>query len=474
MTDFSKMDKNKIKQFIREKRITMRELVTRSEESQNVDELKEIQKILTDLKNAIQDAEDALDALDEDGGNNDGSQEKGGGGNTGDVSRNQVPQNAQTRGGNPMAAYMQPQGGAALNAQSQSQFRSVGTFSLGGATSTTMANPLDGLALRSDESFLTRLPDSQRVHQLDLGKYIRGALIGDWTGAELERREMNTVTGGVVIPQVLAAEVLDTARNVALFGAAGCSVVPLTNGNMTIARVKKDPEFKFWAEMAEASGSNMELEGVELKAKTARGYCYVSRELLSSAQNLHGILVQAFAGAIAQMIDAAGLYGQYDSATSSFESVAPAGILNDTAITSLAASNVAYDDYIKAIGKVRRANGNPDTLCYNAAAEELMYLAKDSKGSPYPMPDVIEAINRVVSNSLKEDAVKGSDALVMDKNAVLVGMQNNILVRMTDTSDYCIKRGCVCFDVSTMLDIAVVRPSHICRITGIKAVTPAL
>lgn len=457
MTDFSKMNKKEIRQFIRQKYMAMRELITRSDDSNDIEEVKELNKIMTDLKNAIIQAEDALNALEDgDDGSGDSQDE-----NTDDVSRNRVPANAQTRGGNPMAAYAQTRSGTTL-----------GSFSLGGVTSTASANPLDGLALRSDESFLSRLTDSQKAQRLDLGKYIRGALIGDWTGAELERREMNTVTGGVVIPQALAAEVLDTARNIALFGAAGCPVVPLTNGNMTIARVKKDPEFKFWAEMEEASESNMELEGVELKAKTARGYCYVSRELLSSAQNLHGILVQAFAGAVAQMIDIAGLYGQYDGTTSSFDSFAPAGILNDTSIASLTAVNVAYDDYIKAIGKVRRANGNPDTLCYNAAAEELMYLAKDAKGSPYPMPDVIEAINRVVSNSLKEDGIKGSDALVMDRNAVLVGMQNNILVRMTDTSDYCIKHGCVCFDLSSMLDIAVVRPSHICKITGIKAAIP--
>ena len=417
-----------------------RNSVAKSKDVNEVRSLGETLDKLLDELNALN--EQLIDAEDE----NDNSERSG-----------EVPNDAELRNGNAMAFYGTGTKGA-------DGMRSL--YSTGG--SVVSVNPLDGLALRSDETFASRLGTASK-EKLDLGKYVRGAMTGDWTGAEAERRAMNTTTSGVVIPQVLSAQVLDTARNVSFFTGAGCPVVPLTNGNMTIARVKTDPTFKFYDELAEASESSMELEGVELKAKTARGFCYVSKELLMSAQNLHGVLVNAFAGAIAEMVDKAGLYGQYDSSTKTYDTFAPAGIMNSTAVGSITASNQFYSDYILAVGKVRRANGTPNTIGYNAAGEEAFNLIHDGNGQAVPIPKVLADMNMIVSNSFTEDSTKGSDAIVMDNQSVIVGIQNNILVRMTDQSDYCIKHGCVCFDVSIMLDIATVRPTHICKITGIKS-----
>lgn len=366
-----------------------------------------------------------------------------------------------------------PQGAEQHNRDILKAYGSKRTFAMnGGASGSISVNPLDGVALRSDESFESRAAKQPNGEALDLGKYIRGVITGDFTNAEAERRSMTSVNGSVLIPAVLSAKVLDTARNISFFTAAGCPVIPMTNGNITIARVSSDPTFKFYDELAEASESSLALEPVELKAKTARGYCYVSRELLESAQNLNGVLNQAFAGAIAQMIDAAGLYGQYNSTTSAYDTFAPSGVMNDTDINVIAMSSndMAYTAFIKAIAQVRGANGTPDTLGTNANGEEAIALCHDSNNQYLTMPEVISKMNRVISNSFKSETTDGvihSDAIILDKNAVAVGVQNNIRVRMIDTSDYCIKNNAVCFEVTAMLDIAVVRPSHICKITDV-------
>lgn len=434
------MTTKEIKTAIRMKKSEIRSKTTKLASSSDLEEVRSLGEILDKLRNELDELEEKLDEAETD--NTDA-------GNDDQQSDTTPPQSEPQR--------------CAFN---PAMARSLGSFKMATSEQRTgnALDPLDGVALRSGETFLAR---TNRKERLDLGKFVRGAITGVWDGAEPERRSMTSSTGGVVIPQVLSAEVLDTARNVSFFTSAGCPIVELPHGNLTIARVKKDPKFKFYDELAAATESNMELDGVELKAKTARGFCYVSRELVESAQNLHGVLVNAFAGAIAEMIDSAGLYGQYDSTGASFDMAAPSGIMNDVGISVISATNTYYTDYIKAIGAVRRKNGVPDTIGYNAAGEEALNLVCDANSRPIPMPQAIDDMNKIVTNSFKEDSETGSDAIVMDKNAVIVGIQNNIRVRMTDQSDYCIQHNAVCFDVIAMIDVAVVRPDHICKITGI-------
>ena len=65
--------------------------------------------------------------------------------------------------------------------------------------------------------------------------------------------------------------------------------------------------------------------------------------------------------------------------------------------------------------------------------------------------------------------MSGSDAIVFDPNAMLIGMQNNIVIRMFQDTDYCIKNGMVGFQIFAMLDSAAVRPTHIAKIVGLKS-----
>ena len=273
---------------------------------------------------------------------------------------------------------------------------------------------------------------------------------------------MNTTSTGALIPAVLASRIIDKARNVSLFSAAEVPIVPMTSNNMTIARIASDPEFSFKEELAEADESNFSLESVDLKAKTAYGYAYVSLEAINSAQNLTQILYNVFAQAIADMCDRAMLYGQ-DSAE-----YAPSGIMNDANINTIAATNVGYSDFIKAIGKIRRANGNPTVVGMNAATEEISSLLTDGNGNLLLPPPQFADLTKVVSNQLAEDAETGSDALIFDPLSMVIGIQKNIVIKMMDNTEYCIKHGAIGFQIYAMMDCAVVQPKHITRITGIK------
>lgn len=327
-----------------------------------------------------------------------------------------------------------------------------------------------GLALRSGDRLEDKITVPKEERALDLGKYIKGIVTGDWTNAEAEKRAMMTTATGTVIPQVLSARIIDQARSVSVFTDSGVPVLPMTSNNLTLARVKNDPVFKFKEEGAEAAESSFELEPVTLKAKTCYGYAYVSLEAINSSSNLTQIITNTFASAIANSIDKAMLYGQDNAQGNAKETFAPSGILNDQNINTIASANnePAYHSLLKARAEVKKNNGNPTNYIINADTEMYLDIYTDSVGAYQGRPVTLGGMVSKVSNQMKYDAAAGSDALVFDKEALAIGIQKNINIEMFTNSDECIKKGLVGFRIYSMLDCVVTQPKHITKITGIN------
>lgn len=325
----------------------------------------------------------------------------------------------------------------------------------------------DTIFLRSGESFLKKIKLNDDERNLDLGKCIRGLTLGEWKGAEREYRALMTSATGVIIPRVLSLEIFDVARNLSLFTSADVPILPMESDNVSIARMKNDPTFKFKEEGKEAEESTFELEKVELKSKMCYGYAYVSLEAIKSSLNLNSILTNAFAGAIAEAIDQAMLHGQYNG--SSYDEFAPSGIMNDELINNVDAEGMnGYDAIIRAIGKVRKNNGMASVYGINSDTEEALSLLKDSDGKYLTPPRAVDNLKQIVSNQLKNDSINGNEALVFDPNAMIIGIQENINIQMTDNTDECIKKGLVAFRVYSMLDCVAVKPKNICKIVNLK------
>ncbi|MCQ2533821.1 MAG: phage major capsid protein [Clostridia bacterium] len=336
------------------------------------------------------------------------------------------------------------------------------------STGTVVPDVQESLVLRSDESFSSRVKDNSK---LDLGKFVRGAVTGNWENATAEMTACSNArsVSGIVVPQVLSAQIIDKARNVSLFTSAGVPIYPMESDNLTIARVKTDPVFKFKAVGEDQDSENdLEMESIKLESKTAYGYCYVPIETLMSAKNLSGVITEVFSQAMADCIDKAMLYGQYNSTSSSYDDFAPAGIMNDTDIHTIVAENSGYKDFIKGIGAVRRSNGTPTVLGINADTEEYINLLTDDNGQPLGVPKSFDELKKVVSNQLAYDESTGSDALVFDPQALAIGLQNNISLEMIKGTDKGIKAGMVCFRIMAMLDCIAVKPKHIAKITGVN------
>lgn len=355
---------------------------------------------------------------------------------------------------------------------SKNGLRSIGTFKSGKPVEPTKT---DSIELRSGEKFSDRI---EKKEKLDLGKYIRGLVTGNWEGAEAEKRAVTTSSIGTIIPTVLSSQVLDYALNTSIFLKSEVPTVPMDSNNLTYAKVKRigSPEFiktqetsgtpsfmekdYFKNELSEGKQIDLDLEEVTLKAKTCYAYSYVSLESIKSAKNLNQILIKAFGDVVSNAIDYAFLYGQYNSAESKFEEFAPEGILNDTNILNLTTKATSWDDYIKAVGKIKGYNGLPSHYAINSITEENLNLLKTQDGQYLNKPQCLEFLSPVVSNQLEEET-----SLVFDKNALVIGIQNNLVIRMITDSDYCIKNGAIGFQIYTMLDCKTLYPESICKIS---------
>lgn len=353
--------------------------------------------------------------------------------------------------------------------------RSIATFGEGGSPIWTgetngMKDPIK--SLDNGSKILTRsqkLSDVYRnTENLSLGKYLRGAITGNWSNATKEQNEfrsLSTATASVLIPEVLSSQVIDTARNQSILFQSGVPMVAMESNNMTISRVKTDPVFGFKAEGLETTEKTMEFEPVTLKAKTVYGLVSVTMEALQSSANLEEIVRNTMAESIARTIDKACLFGSTADE--------PKGILTYSDINVQAETTALsnYSPFIKAVGAIRRANGDPTAWALNADTDEQLNLLADNTGNPLVIPSVVEKLNRMVSNQLPNNEGVGtneSTSIIYDPNALLIGMQSPIMVEVSREAGDAFHKGLVYLRVYAMLDIAVLRPKHITKITGLK------
>lgn len=356
--------------------------------------------------------------------------------------------------------------------ENRSEFNPIAAYTMNNNISSNnniidKINSIGEISLRSNESFNKGIVIPEEQRSLDIGKYIKGIVTGNWENADSEKRAMTTTATGVMIPTVLATRVLDMSRTQSLFTLANVPIVPMTTNNITVARVKNDPIFKFKEEGKEAIESKFELEPVNLKSKTCYGFAYVTLEAINSSQNLSSILLQVFSKAIAESIDNGMLYGQYNGTGN--DAFAPSGLMNDTDINVIQATEgEGYDSFIRAISKIRKNNAIPTSYGINSDTEEKLSLLKDSQGRYLDKPKSLENLKEIVTNQLKNDTTEGNDAIVFDPNAMVIGVQRGISIEMFNNSDECIKKGLVGFKIYSMIDCAVTQPKHICKISGIK------
>ena len=139
--------------------------------------------------------------------------------------------------------------------------------------------------LRPDEKFT----DLYRSEQpLSLGRAVLAMVLNDWSGARAEWRALDTSTNptaAYLVPDPLAATVIDKARALSVLMRDGARTIEMTSSTLMIARVETDATMEVKSENAAFSGSDVVFGALNLVAFTIGTYVTLSRELAADAGN---------------------------------------------------------------------------------------------------------------------------------------------------------------------------------------------
>lgn len=270
-------------------------------------------------------------------------------------------------------------------------------------------------------------------NNLDLGKLIKGMSGLGWNGANEEReyyRTMESGTNKVVIPQKLADRIVDYARaNSALFGKV--PVVSMPNNNLTIAVQTKDGEARFVKEGDLIPETDITFKPVTLEGKTLALFVPISEQLLSSASNLSNQIITSCARAIAIALDKALLYGEgvvKNSETIIKEEIK--GVTKYENINKVTCNKADYDLIIKGAQPIKKANLIPTDVCLNSDLAIQLEMLKTTDGQYVIPPAAIEDYYITQSNN-----VKNNEAVVFDKNSLLLGIQQGMTIEWGTSGD---------------------------------------
>lgn len=306
----------------------------------------------------------------------------------------------------------------------------------------------------------------------DIGKMVRGLAIGDWTGAEIEKRVMSEGTltaGGHMVPTPLAANVIDLARNKMRVIQAGAQTVPMTSQTLKIARLTADPTASWKTENATVTASDAAMDAVTLTAQALTVLVRLSMELIEDAPNIGQAVSDAIAAAIALEFDRVALRG-------SGTAPEPRGIRNQTGVTITAngANGTAanYDQLIDAFQVVRAGNYEPTGVIAAPRLEQSLSKLKDSTGQYLRAPDAVNAIPRYATNQVPTNLTVGtsvdtSEVYVGDFSQLLIGLRTQLSISLL-SERYLADNGQVAFFAYLRGDIQLARGTAFNVLTGIR------
>jgi HK97 family phage major capsid protein len=298
----------------------------------------------------------------------------------------------------------------------------------------------DGVPLTGDQSFagFTRARNlvRQGEEELSLRKSLRGIVLGDWSGADAERRAMSESVlagGGYLLPTVLSSSIVDLARNQTQVLRAGARIFPMANKKVDVAKWTGDPSMAWHTEAAAISPSDATIGKVTLDAKALAGLTLISRELLEDASEVDAALRAAFAATMALTVDRVAIYGTGVDPE-------PRGVKNTSGIltASMGANGAAltnYDPLVDAVGTLRDNNEDPTAAIYSPRTGRALAKLKDTTNQPLTVPGYLDGVPRYETNQIPNTLTQGastlaSDMVVGDFRQLYVGVRTQLQIQV--------------------------------------------
>lgn len=335
-------------------------------------------------------------------------------------------------------------------------YRNIGSF---GGNASNSGN--DKMYLRKHEAFSSRFKSGSGEDNLSFRALLKGIGTGVWE--QNEKRAISTDNWGSIIPTGVSAKVIEGAFNKSLFLDSDIPIVPMENGNITIPRVKTSSLVKPSQKEEYAIGQELDvdLEPVNLSAKTVYGYCTISNELLlKSDPSAETILRETFSKAIAEALDRACLYTEKET-NGTPKAYAIKGVWNDQDVNSLevgSTDTIDYDDVIDGIAKVESQNYLVTNIAMNSENKKELAKMKNTVGDYMTPPKDYDALNKTMTNQLEKD-----NLLVYNSNALVLGLMSNLIVKKAEGTED-LKRNTTTFSFAIYADLAITMPKGICKI----------
>jgi len=325
-----------------------------------------------------------------------------------------------------------------------------------------------------------QLPDGIRKEDLNLGRWMRGIVSGDWSGAEAEKRVQSVgsgVAGGFLVPTPLSARIIDLARNQARVLQAGAQIIPMESAELTVGRIDSDPAAYWVPENTAGTFGDMTVGAYVLKAKKLMALARSSVELIEDGQNIAEILEAALSNALALELDRVCLYG----AGAGEE---PKGIKGSENVQSINMGDnggalTDYSNFSEALEKVQSANGPADGISIILNPRELGTLdrlVETGTGQPLNPPESWKRMTKHATNQIPVNLVKGSannasDAFVGDFTQLWIGMRTAVSIEVSRDAaagnDSAFTQHQIWLKATMRADVMLARPSWFVVIDGI-------
>ena len=328
--------------------------------------------------------------------------------------------------------------------------------------------------LTNGQRFADTVKSNPEDRDLSLGKFFRGMVSGDWSGASSEQRAMAEGTvagGGIMVPTFLSASVIDAARNAACIMRAGAQTIPMDSSTLKMARVASGPTAAWRAESAAIPTSDLAFEAVTFTAHTLGALCKLSIELFEDAANADAVIIRALGQALGLELDRAALRGLGSSDE-------PTGILHTANVQTTAVDAVvSHGVFSQAIQKIALENGMANAAIFSPRTAGDLDRLVDLEGRPLqPFPSFL-SLNKFATNQIPSNLGVGtneSEIYVGDFTQCLVGMRTQLVVEASreagNGTGSAFSNMEVWIRAYLRADIQLARPKHFCTLTGIKPV----
>jgi HK97 family phage major capsid protein len=305
---------------------------------------------------------------------------------------------------------------------------------------------------------------TKEEEQISLGRYIRGLALGDWTGAELEKRALDTNNSSVTVPTFLSSRIIDLARQKSVI-LSQAQTIGMETKTMSLVKVSSDPEnVGFRGENQIIPESAVGFEEVVLTAHNLAGRVVVSRELLADSPQCSSAIELALANCLAEVIDRTAMFGTGVGQPKGFD-LYP-GLQEITGVGQI----LNWDDFIDAYAKILEVNSRATGYIINPATfSALTKLTQAADGGYMLPPAPISQLAQLVSSRVPKD-INGTESVAYLGNFqnIVFGIRQQLQLEI-DTQGGNFTTHSVGIKMTWRGDIQVINPAEIVALRGIIA-----